>query len=73
MPYSDEWRFDPLIVFGDSWLTNNLAPRLLRKAFYQYFQAKRVADYRPAQLAATYTLLTQMLESPSNFFSHLRQ
>ncbi|KAF9029596.1 hypothetical protein BDZ89DRAFT_890777, partial [Hymenopellis radicata] len=52
--------------YSDQW-------RLHRKTFHQYFQAKEAVAYQPIQLAATHTFLKQMLETPDEFFGHVRQ
>ncbi|KAF8917194.1 cytochrome P450 [Mucidula mucida] len=51
--------------YSDQW-------RLHRKTFHQYFQTKEAVTYQPIQLAATHTFLKQMLETPDEFFGHVR-
>ncbi|KAF8917174.1 cytochrome P450 [Mucidula mucida] len=58
------WNFNHM-RYSDEW-------RLHRKTFHQYFQAKEVLEYRPVQMATTRMLLKLMLQSPEDFFSHVR-
>ncbi len=46
--------------------------RIHRKTFHQYFAAKEVLEYRPIQMATTRTLLKLMLQTPDDFFRHVR-
>ncbi|KAF9022858.1 cytochrome P450 [Hymenopellis radicata] len=58
------WNFNHM-RYSDEW-------RLHRKTFHQYFAAKEVLEYRPVQMATTRTLLKLMLQTPEDFFTHVR-
>ncbi|KAJ7293480.1 cytochrome P450, partial [Mycena rebaudengoi] len=59
-----KWYWDLAhMPYGDVW----------RKTFHQYFQPRAVPAYHPVQIAATRTLLQQLLRSPSRFTDHIRQ
>ncbi|KAF9022855.1 cytochrome P450 [Hymenopellis radicata] len=59
-----DWNFG-FMPYADSW-------RLHRKAFSQYFNVSKIAQYRPVQVHSTAKLLHQMLENPEDFFKHIR-
>ncbi|KAF8917182.1 cytochrome P450 [Mucidula mucida] len=59
-----DWNFG-FMPYADSW-------RLHRKAFSQHFNVSKIAQYRPVQVRSTAKLLHQMLESPGDFFAHIR-
>ncbi|KAF9022856.1 cytochrome P450 [Hymenopellis radicata] len=69
MRYSDYWRWDP------RYMLPGIAAhfdRLCRKTFHQHFNVKQVDTYQPVQLAASALLLRNMLETPEDFFEHVR-
>ncbi len=67
--------------YGESWRYVHSAREVMilteirqhRKVFHQYFQQKNVPLHFPVIQKATITLLHQLLNSPDNFQSHIRQ
>ncbi|KAF8917161.1 cytochrome P450 [Mucidula mucida] len=51
--------------YSDSW-------RLHRKILHQYFNANAVTSYQPVQLSVTIEMLRKILQTPDDFFNHVR-
>ncbi|KAH7915525.1 cytochrome P450 [Hygrophoropsis aurantiaca] len=54
-----------LTPYGNEW-------RLARRLFHQGFRAEATSTFYPVQIRKTYQLLTNFLESPQNFATHLK-
>ncbi|KAF7347917.1 Cytochrome P450 [Mycena venus] len=61
------WHWDFVHMrYSDWW-------RLHRKTFHQYFQARAIPAYHPAQMRATRTLLQRLSKDPTRFVDHIRE
>ncbi len=52
--------------YGDHW-------RRQRRAFHQHFHSNKVQIYEGSQVRGTRGLLRRLLETPDNFWEHVRQ